>query len=265
MMRTPFSIINFYDLEAPYVTEYRRLLYKLLNNDSPSELKSIMITSAMIAEGKSTVCSFLAMTATMQKELKTLIIDCDLRLPAIHKLFGLPSRPGLVEILCDGLNPKEAIQRTGIENLDVLPSGRHSDSPTEIFDAEAIGVVIDELKFYYDLILIDCAPLLPVSDPMLLASKVDGSLLVVKVGATQKELVERAVGILNPEQTNVLGVVLNNMNHSLPYYYNYDYYNYDYRKPASDTEKPDKEPTRKKQGKKKADEDQTLKDNIGHG
>ncbi len=239
------------------------MLYKLLSGDSQSELKSIMITSAMIAEGKSTVCSFLAVTAALKKQLKTLIIDCDLRLPAIHKLFGLPSGPGLVEILRDGVSPKETVQRTGIENLDILPSGRHSESPTEIFDADAIGTVIDEMKFYYDLILLDCAPLLPVSDPMLLASKVDGSLLVVKVGATQKELVERAVGILNPEKTNVLGVVLNNMNHSLPYYYNYDYYSYDYRQPALDKEKPVKEQIRNKDSKKKSDEDQALKGNIG--
>ena len=109
MTQNRLSITDFYDLEAPYVTEYRRLLYRLLNDSSPSELKSIMITSAMVAEGKSTVCSFLAITAAMKKGLKTLIVDCDLRRPAIHHLFGLSSEPGLVEILRDGFNPKEAI------------------------------------------------------------------------------------------------------------------------------------------------------------
>ncbi|MEE8577007.1 MAG: CpsD/CapB family tyrosine-protein kinase [candidate division Zixibacteria bacterium] len=226
------SILDFYDLESPYVTEYRRLLHRIQKRASDQELKSFMVTSAMTGEGKSTVCSFLAVTASLKKGLKTLIIDADLRVPSIHKLFGFHSAPGLVEILVDGLNPKDAIHRTKIDGLDVLTSGRRTDSPTEIFDAEAIGNLVSDMKFYYDLILVDCAPLLPVSDPMLLASKVDSTLLVVKAGTTQRELVERAVGIIDPAQNKVLGVVLNNMNHSLPYYFDYDYYHYDYRQPS---------------------------------
>jgi len=190
-----------------------------------------MVTSAMTGEGKSTVCSFLAVTAALKKGLKTLIIDADLRVPSIHKLFGIDSAPGLIEVLVDGLNPKNAVRKTKIEGLDVMTSGRRTDSPTEIFDPEGIGILINDMKFYYDLILVDCAPLLPVSDPMLLASKVDSTLLVVKAGTTQRELVQRAVGIIDPAQNRVLGVVLNNMNHSLPYYFDYDYYHYDYRQP----------------------------------
>jgi len=86
---------------------------------------------------------------------------------------------------------------------------------------------VDEMKFYYDIVLVDCAPVLPVSDPMLLASKLDAIVLVVKAGATQKEVVERAVEILNSNNHHILGVILNNMNNSLPYYYDYNYYNYD--------------------------------------
>lgn len=229
MARQISSILDFYDLESPYVTEYRRLLHRILKRSSQQELKSIMVTSAMTGEGKSTISAFLAVTASAKKGLKTLIVDADLRLPSVHKLFGFDRAPGLVEVLVDGLNPKDAIRKTKIDSLDVLTSGRRSDSPTEVFDAEAIGNLVNDMKFYYDLILVDCAPLLPVSDPMLLASKIDSSLLVVKAGATQRELVERALGIIDPAQNKVLGVVLNNMNHSLPYYFDYDYYQYDYR------------------------------------
>ncbi|UCG61996.1 MAG: CpsD/CapB family tyrosine-protein kinase [Candidatus Zixiibacteriota bacterium] len=265
MAAAPFSIVNVFDLEAPYVTEYRRLLHKILAAGSHSDIKSIMVTSAMIAEGKSTICSFMALTAAVKRGLKTLIIDADLRLPSIHKLFGLPEAPGLVEVLTDGVSPKDAMRKTSVENLDILPSGRQSDNPTEIFDAEAVGNIVEELKFYYDLILIDCAPLLPVSDPMLLASRVDGTILVIKAGTTQRELVERAVGILNPPQNNVLGVVLNNMNHILPYYYDYDYYSYDYRQSPQGPTKIIKKPAPARRPKNKpAEKDPTLKDNIGH-
>ncbi len=265
MATEPFSIINVFDLEAPYVTEYRRLLYKILEGDTRNELKSVMVTSAMIAEGKSTICSFIALTAAVKKGLKTLVIDADLRLPSIHKLFGLAPEPGLVEVLTEGLSPKEAIRRTSVENLDIMPSGRKSDNPTEIFDAEALGNIIEELKFYYDLIMVDCAPLLPVSDPMLLASHVDGTILVVKAGATQRELVRRGVDILNPSQNKVLGVVLNNMDHILPYYYDYDYYSYDYRQTPSAAGKISGKPGAARRRKSKPEQkDSTLKDNIGH-
>lgn len=265
MATAPFSVINIFDLEAPYVTEYRRLLYKILNGDANSKTKSIMITSAMIAEGKSTICSFMALTAAVKKGKRTLILDADLRLPSIHRLFGITPEPGLVEVLADAMSPKEAIRKTSIDNLDIMPSGRRSNNPTEIFDAEAIGNMIEELKFYYDLIMVDCAPLLPVSDPMMLAPHVDGTILVVKAGVTQKELVERAVGILNPSQNNVLGVVLNNMNHILPYYYDYDYYHYDYRtSPSGKAEGRKGRAQLKREGRKTDKKDQTLKDNIGH-
>ncbi|UCE24765.1 MAG: CpsD/CapB family tyrosine-protein kinase [Candidatus Zixiibacteriota bacterium] len=233
MANPRFSVVDFFDLEAPYVTEYRRLLYKMLNTHAGDALKSILVTSAMVGEGKSTISSFLAMTAAAKKALKTLVIDVDLRRPSIHKLFGLSAEPGMVEILSKETETKSALRKSGLENLDILPAGRVSGNPSEIFDADAIAGMIEEMKFYYDLILIDCAPLLPVSDPMLLAPRVDGTLLVVKAGATQKELVERAAAILNPEENKVLGVVLNNMNHILPYYYDYDYYHYDFHKPAS--------------------------------
>ncbi len=243
------SILDFYDIEAPYVTEFRRLLHNMYDGRSNGELKTVMLTSAMLSEGKSTICSFLAITAALKKGMKTLIIDSDLRRPTINKIFQLKPKAGLKEILVEGYNPRDAISTTSVDKLDVLTAGGYCENPSEVFDADAMGTLFDELKFYYDLILIDAAPLLPVSDPMLLASKVDGTLLVVKAGATQKEVVRRAVEILNPRQNSVIGVAFNNMNHSLPYYYDYGYYQYEYKdnrkKSAKSISRPDKMQPRK--------------------
>jgi len=226
MARRPLSILDFYSAEQPFATEFRRLLHRIKKNDNEAELKSLLITSAMLSEGKSTISSFLAVTAARQKGMKTLLIDADLRRPTVHKFFAMERDNGLTEILADNYNPVDMIKHTEMENLHIMTAGKRVPSPTDIFDAQSIGRIIDEMKFYYDIILVDCAPVLPVSDPMLLASKLDGIVLVVKAGATQKEVVERAVEILSTNNHRVLGIVLNNMNNSLPYYYDYNYYYY---------------------------------------
>ena len=227
MARRPLSILDFYSAEQPFATEFRRLLHRIKKNDNEAELKSLLITSAMLSEGKSTISSFLAVTAARQKGMKTLLIDADLRRPTVHKFFAMERDNGLTEILADNYNPVDMIKHTEMENLHIMTAGKRVPSPTDIFDAQSIGRIIDEMKFYYDIILVDCAPVLPVSDPMLLASKLDGIVLVVKAGATQKEVVERAVEILSTNNHRVLGIVLNNMNNSLPYYYDYNYYYYE--------------------------------------
>jgi capsular exopolysaccharide synthesis family protein len=227
MARRPLSILDFYSAEQPFATEFRRLLHRIKKNDNETELKSLLITSAMLSEGKSTISSFLAVTAARQKGMKTLLIDADLRRPTVHKFFAMERDKGLTEILADNYNPVDMIKHTEMENLHIMTAGKRVPSPTDIFDAQSIGRIVDEMKFYYDIILVDCAPVLPVSDPMLLASKLDGIVLVVKAGATQKEVVERAVEILSTNNHRVLGIVLNNMNNSLPYYYDYNYYYYE--------------------------------------
>lgn len=236
------SIIDLYDLESPYVTEFSRLLHRVLDKPGSNEMKTMMITSSMVSEGKSTVCSILGISAALKKGLKTLIFDTDLRRPSINRLFNIPQSPGLVEILREGYNPKDAIIKTSINKLDIIPSGEVVENPTEIFDAELIGTIIDDLKFYYDLILLDCAPLLPVSDPMLLAPKVDGILLVVKAGSTSRDIVKRGVEILKNDRERIIGVAMNNVTNTLPYYYDYSYYHYDYRPSGSTRRKKKRNP-----------------------
>lgn len=228
MKRKRLSVIDTFQLESPFATEFRRLLHKLLTAREEPPLKSLMVSSAMLSEGKSTVCSFLGITAALHKGMKTLVIDCDLRRPSIHKAFAMERDRGLAEILEEAFSPRDAVRKTSIDKLDLITCGRYNDTPTALFDAEAIGTLVEEMKFYYDLVLLDAAPALPVSDPMLLAPKVDGIVMVIKAGVTQKEVTERAVNILDPNRNRILGVVLNNMDNALPHYYDYRYYGYEY-------------------------------------
>lgn len=227
------SVIDAFALESPFATEFRRLLQKVEQAGYGTELKSLMITSAMLSEGKSTACAFLGITAAMHKGIKTLIVDCDLRRPSIHKLFAMDRRPGMCEILSEGYAPADAIRKTSIDKLDLLLAGAHHDEPTRLFDAEAISAIVESLKISYDLIVVDTAPVLPVSDPMLLAPKLDAAIMVVKAGSTQQDVVVRALDILGPSRNRLIGVVMNNMNSTLPYQYDYRYYGYEYKQPKA--------------------------------
>lgn len=235
MAKAQVSMTDLFSLEAPFAMELRRLLANLRSTDRFPDLKSILITSTTVAEGKSTICSFLGMTAA-RKGQKTLLIDADLRRPTLHRNFGMAREGGLAEILSEGANVKSSIRKTSFELLDLISAGKAVAEPAELFDHKAIGSLVTEMKFYYDLILIDCAPIIPVSDPMMLAHEVDGTLLVVKAGATQRDLAKRAAEILLSSGGRILGVMVNNMSGSLPS--QYDYSRYDYRYPQS--EKPGK-------------------------
>jgi Mrp family chromosome partitioning ATPase len=101
----------------------------------------------------------LALTAARHKGMKTLLIDCDLRRPVIHKFFAMERAPGLSGILARGLGTEDCISKTAVETLDVITAGEATSHPAEVLDVEAIGRLVDEMKFYYDLILVDTVPL----------------------------------------------------------------------------------------------------------
>ncbi|MCM2271894.1 MAG: CpsD/CapB family tyrosine-protein kinase [candidate division Zixibacteria bacterium] len=227
------SIIEFFSLESGLATEFRRLLHNVLTLGKDRELKALLVTSSMLSEGKSTVASVFSLTAA-KKGLKTLLIDADVRRPTVHKLFRMERDKGVIDILVESLPVKDAIKKTQLEKLDLITAGRVHPQPADVFDANLIGRIIQEMKFYYDLIVIDCAPVIPVSDPMLLAQEVDGILFVVKAGETQRDIVQRATSILHSSTNKLLGVILNNADGSLPYYYNHDYYGYDYKQSSGD-------------------------------
>lgn len=227
MARSKIAITECFGNESPIATEYRRLFQNLRQTENQAELKSILITSAVTGEGKSTVSSLLSITAA-RKGHRTLLIDCDIRRPSIHALFQLNRRDGLAEIILDGASSKNAIKKTSLSELDVITAGKATPHPSELFDTQAIGDLIGELKFYYDYLILDTPPVIPVSDPMLLAQLVDGVLLVVKAGSTARQVASRAVSIMTTNRAKVLGVVLNNASNSLPYYYDHTHYNYDY-------------------------------------
>jgi len=220
------TIYEIFDQESPIATEMRRLYSNIRHIDGRSPNRSFLVTSANRGEGKSTVASHLALTVARFKGKKSLVVDADLRRPKLHKIFDVPREPGLFECLNGEIDPLEAIKDTPIENLKVIPAGRRIKSPAHLFEGEIMTEIFEKIKFYHDIVIVDSAPIIPVSDPMLISSVTDGVVLVLLAGRTPRTVSLRAKNILLDANANLLGVVVNNMSEVLPYYYDYRYYGY---------------------------------------
>jgi len=182
----------------------------------------------MVGEGKSITSSYLAITAANLSQLNVVLVDFDLRRPKIHEYFNVGSRPGLADIIKGQMKIKAAARKSSIPNLQIISSGDAVHAVGELLDQADLSSIVQELKFYYDFVIIDSPPVIPVSDPLLIANYVDGVLMVVRAGSTQKEVVGRAVNLLHNASINVYGIVVNDYNDVLPYYYKDRYYGYSY-------------------------------------
>ncbi|MCP4631308.1 MAG: CpsD/CapB family tyrosine-protein kinase [candidate division Zixibacteria bacterium] len=239
------SIAAYFDKESPAAIELRRLYSNILHSASSSEngFKTIAITSATLGEGKSTLASMLAITIANQMPKKVLLIDTDVRRPKIQELFNIGILNGFSDILNGTLSVKDSFKATPFENLHIITAGKIGSGATSLLDGAKLKNLFDEVKFYYDLIILDCAPIVPVSDVMDLAPEIDGVLMVVKAGYTPKEVTKRAVNLLTNSSVNIIGVIMNDVTKVLPYYYDYSYYQYQ-------TTSDDKLPISKKQKRK---------------
>jgi capsular exopolysaccharide synthesis family protein len=187
-----------------------------------------MITSAMIGEGKSLTSALLAITIAELTKLKVALVDFDLRRPKIPQYFGIDGSRGIGNVLSGSATLKLVSQKTTVPNLAVIPAGTVDGAPSDYLDQETVGHIFQELRFYFDHIIIDSPPVIPISDPLLIGEYVDGAILVVRGGYTQREVVSRAANLLVNSKINVLGIVLNDYEEVLPYYYKEKYYGYDY-------------------------------------
>jgi tyrosine-protein kinase Etk/Wzc len=220
------TIYNNFDQESPMATEMRRLYSNIRHLHGKPDLRSFLITSAHRGEGKSTIASHLALTVARFKGKKSLIVDADLRRPRLHQVFGVPKEPGLLECLEGRMDPLDVVKDTPVDNLKVIPAGASIRSPAHLFEGGILSEIFKKIRFYYDIVIVDSAPVIPVSDPMLISSEVDGVILVILAGKTPRNVAKRAQDILLDANADVLGVVVNNLSEVLPYYYDYKYYGY---------------------------------------
>ena len=207
-----------------YRTLRTSLMYALV--DEPPKL--IMATSPGPMEGKSTTCANLGVVLA-QANKNTLVVDCDLRKPVIHKIFGLKNLWGIVNVLVGEKNLEE-VQQQGVDGLNVVTSGPLPPDPAALLSSRRFSNFLEEARQAFDYVLVDVPPTEIVSDPVTVAAQADGVLLVFDAQNTRKGAVRRSVRNLESVGANVLGTVMNNVKLSGRGFYGYSYgYKYGYR------------------------------------
>ena len=190
--------------------QFRTLRSNITFSAVDKELKTILVTSALPGDGKSTVSANLA-TLFAQDGKRVLFIDADMRKPTVQYTFSLTNAAGLSSVLTQQRLAGEVIRESEISpNLHILTSGPIPPNPAELLGSRSMTVLMNEMAQQYDLIVFDAPPVLSVTDAQILANKVDGTLLVVNTGITEKENVEKAKELLGNAQARILGAVMNN-------------------------------------------------------
>lgn len=186
----------------------RAIRTKLLFSGNWGDIRTLLVTSAKEREGKSTVASNLAVSFA-QQGVKTLLIDGDMRKPQLHALFGKAREPGLSEVLRGGVQALAVIVQTDVDNLSLLVAGKTPPSPAELLGGPALHSMLARLATTYDLVVVDSPPLLAVADASVIAAAADGVLLVVKAGASDRDMLDRARSQLEDVRATMVGAVLN--------------------------------------------------------
>ena len=213
----------------------RTLRNTILLSDLEGRLHSIVLTSAKPAEGKTTLAAHLAI-AHADRGKKTLLVDGDLRRPSLHAKFGLTPNLGLANVLTGELSWQEAvIPIEGKANLTLLPAGLGSHRAADLIGPR-LSTLLDEFDKEYDMVILDAPPLLGFAECLQMASAADGVLIVSQAAETKRRAVAEVIATLNRVRANIIGVVLNQVNHRTSAY-GYSYYGYshygDYRNQES--------------------------------
>ncbi|MGH2518404.1 MAG: CpsD/CapB family tyrosine-protein kinase [Chloroflexota bacterium] len=219
-MDTESPLIGNSDLQSPLAEAFRTLHTNIQFKSLDSPVRSMVITSSALAEGKSTVVANLAISLA-QTGASVIAVDCDLRKPSLHALFGLANERGVTSLLLTQESARQFLQRNEATGVDVLTSGPLPPNPAEILGSKRMAQVVRELRDAADYVLFDTPPVLAVTDAAVLATRVDGAILVLSAGKARREAAKRAKRTLEELPTRFLGVVINNVKASggnRPYY-----------------------------------------------
>lgn len=218
----PVNLITLLNPNSPISEQYRTVRTNLqfaVAGDQP--LRSMTVVSSGPGEGKSTSAANLAVVFA-QAGRKVLLVDADMRKATVHKTFGLSNEMGLSNLVSGQQAASSVIQATDVNNLSIITSGPTPPNPAELLNSRRMNVLMEELYQTFDLIVFDLPPVMTVADGLIMASKTDGTVLVVREGVTRKDSVLEAKNRLLQAKARILGVIYNGaeqVNESSYYYY----------------------------------------------
>jgi capsular exopolysaccharide synthesis family protein len=230
---------------ASVVSEsYRHLRTSVMFSCPAAPPRSILVTSSQAGEGKTVTVINLAVSLALSGA-RVVVIDADLRKPSCHSALNINRRPGLSEVLTGQCSAEDALTRSPLfpgtgephngKGLYILPGGTLPPNPAELLGSQVMSDLLHTLQADFEFILIDSPPILPVTDSVVMATKADAVLLVVKGGEWGRDVVQRALAQLDAVRAHTLGVILNSVDITRggsPYYYYRHYYRSYYGTPT---------------------------------
>jgi exopolysaccharide/PEP-CTERM locus tyrosine autokinase len=223
-------LVTFHKPYSQKAEIFKQLRTNILFPSEGTPPKSIMITSAVPGEGKSFMSANLAISIAKGIEEHVLLMDCDMRNPTIHGLFGMQTVPGLSDYLTKNIMLSSLLAKTPVPKLTILPGGRPPSNPTELLSSQQMTDLLEEVKTRYEdrYIIIDSPPPKLTAETSALARRVDGIILVIRARSTLKSQVEDLLEIVGKEK--IMGVMMNWYDPALPRYFGYEKYGEYYHK-----------------------------------
>jgi non-specific protein-tyrosine kinase len=200
------TLVTITDPRSAASEAYRTLRTNLSFYNLDTPLRALVVTSPAAGAGKSTTVANLAVTMA-QSGRRTILVDCDLRRPSLHELFGLSLAPGLTDMVLENI-AEPPLQKTPVDNLWLLSGGTKPPNPADMLGAARMDQIIAQLAGRADFVLFDAPPVLAAADAAILGVKVDGLLLVIQAGKTRRDHSERARELLEKANVRIVGAAL---------------------------------------------------------
>lgn len=215
-----YTVID--DQNSPITEAYRKISANIQFANIDGYIKTIMVTSPLEGEGKTTtICNIASVMTELNK--KILLIDLDLRKPTIHKHFNISNSKGLTDLLINKDCYFDYINNI-YPCLDVITSGKVPSNISEILNSKAIKMLLKELSSHYDYIFLDTPPIALVSDPITIATYADAVILTIAYSKTEKEIAKKSIDSLRQVNANIIGTILNKVPVTKQNKYYYSYY-----------------------------------------
>jgi polysaccharide biosynthesis transport protein len=197
----------------------RGIRTRILLSPVTANVRTLAVTSTMAGEGKTVIASSLAISMAIAGR-RVLLVDADMRRPQLHTVFGVPPSPGLANVMAGETKPSEALLKSKVSGLFILPAGANVPNPSDLLDSERLQALIDGFRKVFDVVVLDCPPVMALADASIMANAASSVLFVVGAGASTREGARVAVERLTSVQAQVIGVVLNNAkSHAQSEYY----------------------------------------------